>query len=172
MNHKVSKAIFLAMLAAWFTPDPGWGAEALTVGYVDLDKIREEYKQYRDALEEIKVIKEKEQTNLDEMSSEFDKSLKQFEIKKGLSTEEQSQAELEELRRKWNILSEFKVTKDQELEKKSREKLTPLIDSIMNTIKDVAAANGYHLVFKMKDLAYWDTRLDITPKVLAALNKE
>ncbi|MCG3195540.1 MAG: OmpH family outer membrane protein [Candidatus Omnitrophica bacterium] len=171
MKHALSKVLLAAVFAAWIPTNPVW-AEALTVGYVDLDKIRDEYKKYRDALEEIKTIKEKEQANLDEMSSEFDKSLKQFEIKKGLSTEEQSQTELEELRRKWNILSEFKVTKDQELEKKSREKLTPLIDTIMNTIKDVAAANGYHLVFKMKDLAYWDTRLDITPKVLAALNKE
>jgi Skp family chaperone for outer membrane proteins len=147
-------------------------AEALSVGYVDLEKIRDGYKKYQEALNSIKEVKDKEQTHLDEMSSEFDRSVRQYELKEGLfANEDQKKTELEDLRKKWNILNEYKTGKDQELEKTSRDKLGPLIDKIKTTIKEVAAASGYHLVFKQTDLAYSDPRLDITPKVLEALNR-
>jgi Skp family chaperone for outer membrane proteins len=163
----------LGLLAGACLQSAKASAEALSVGFVDLDRIRDEYKKYQEALGSIKEVKDKEQTHLDEMSSEFDRNVRQYELKEGLfATEEEKQKELEELRKKWNILTEYKTGKDQELEKVSRDKLTPLIEKIKGTIKDVASANGYHLVFKLSDLAYSDPRLDITPKVVAALNKE
>lgn len=148
-------------------------AEPLSIGYVDLERIREGYKKYQDALSRIKTVKEKEQASLDEMSSEFDKNVKKYEIQDGLfENEKQKEDALAELRKKWNTLNEFKASKDQELEKKSRDELAPLIDKIKATIKEVAAANKYHMIFKESDLAYCDPRLDITDKVLEALNKE
>ncbi|MBK7495825.1 MAG: hypothetical protein DIKNOCCD_00995 [bacterium] len=160
-------------IAAVSTPGSKAFGEALSIGFVDLDRIREGYKRYQDALGSIRGVKDKEQANLDEMSSTFDKAVRQYELKEGLfATEEQKQTELEDLRKKWNILNEYKATKDQDLERKSRETLGPLIEKIKTTIKDVAANNGYHMIFKQSDLAYSDPRLDITDKVLAALNKE
>jgi outer membrane protein len=159
----------LALLCVLAPPSLG---EALSVGFVDLDKIRDGYKRYQEALTQIKEVKDKEQVSLDEMSGDFDRNVRQYELKEGLFTDEKAkQTELEELRKKWNILNEYKANKDQELEKKSRELLGPLIEKIKTTIKEVSAANGYHLVFKLSDLAYSDPRLDITEKVLAALNK-
>jgi outer membrane protein len=146
--------------------------EGLKIGYVDLDRIREGFAKYQEALSRIKSVKEKEQVNLDEMSADFDKNVKQYELKDGLFDEKQKNEALEDLRKKWNILNEFKAGKDQELEKKSRDELAPLIEKIKATIKEVAAANGYHLIFKESDLAYCDDRLNITDKVLEALNKE
>lgn len=147
-------------------------SEALSIGYVDLERIREGYTKYQEALSRIKAVKEKEQVNLDEMSADFDKNVKQYELKDGLFDEKQKSEALEDLRKKWNILNEFKASKDQELEKKSRDELGPLIEKIKTTIKEVAAANKYHMIFKESDLAYCDPRLDITGKVLEALNKE
>jgi Skp family chaperone for outer membrane proteins len=164
--------LYIGVLLLVFVSTQAYG-EALSIGFVDLDKIREGYKRYQDSIDKIKQVKEKEQVTLDEMSSTFDKNVKAYELKEGLfATEEQKQTELEDLRKKWNILNEFKAGKDQELEKKSREELGPLVDKIKTTIKDVAASNGYHLIFKQSDLAYSDPRLDITDKVLAVLNKE
>ncbi len=147
-------------------------SEALSIGYVDLDRIREGYTKYQEALTRIKTVKEKEQVTLDEMSADFDKYVKQYELKDGLFDEKQKQEALEDLRKKWNILQEFKAGKDHDLEKKSREELGPLIEKIKSTIKEVAATNKYHMIFKESDLAYCDPRLDITNKVLEALNKE
>ncbi len=146
--------------------------EALSIGYVNLDRIREGYTKYQEAISRIKTIKDKEQVTLDEMSADFDKNVKQYELKDGLFDEKQKNEALEDLRKKWSILNEFKTAKDQELEKRSREELGPLIEKIKATIKEVAAANKYHMIFKESDLAYCDSRLDITDKVLEALNKE
>lgn len=147
--------------------------ESLRVGYVDLGKIREQYKQYQAALDEIKGVKEKEQGELDSMSGDFDKSVKAFELKEGLfASDEQREEELEKLRSKWSTLTEYKTRKDQELEGTTRERLAPLIEKIQNTIQDVSSTSGYHLVFKKADLAYGDPRLDITDLVLTSLNKE
>lgn len=172
---RVFGVAFLIGIAAtaMFIPSTRVYGEALSIGFVDLDRIREGYKRYQDALGSIRGVKDKEQVNLDEMSATFDKAVRQYELKEGLfATEEQKQTELEDLRKKWNILNEYKATKDQDLERKSRESLGPLIEKIKTTIKDVAANNGYHMIFKQSDLAYCDPRLDITDKVLAALNKE
>lgn len=147
--------------------------ETLRVGFVDLATIRERYNEYQAALKEIQSVKDKEQTELDSMSGDFDKSVKAFELKEGLfASEEQREEELKTLRNKWEVLTEYKTRKDQELEAQTRERLAPLIDKIQTTIQDVSAANKYHLVFKKSDLAYGDPRLDITEAVLAALNKE
>ena len=174
MSKRVKqKFIFLVLLGmGCLIPDHPAYSEALSIGYVDLERIREGYAKYQEALTRIKSVKEKEQVTLDEMSSDFDKYVKQYELKDGLFDEKQKSEALEDLRKKWNILNEFKAGKDQELEKKSREELGPLIEKIKTTIKEVAAANKYHMIFKESDLAYCDPRLDITGKVLEALNKE
>ena len=147
--------------------------ESLNVGYVDLERIRSEYVSYQKSLDEIKGLHDKEQQALDEMAGTFDEKVKRFELKDGLwPTDDEKNKELEGLRRDWTIINEHKMSKDQELEAESRTKLSPLIDKIKEGIEAVAKSNGKHLIFKERDLAYCDPRLDITDKVLAYLNKE
>jgi outer membrane protein len=146
--------------------------ESLNVGYVDLDRIRQEFVAYQAALKEIQAIRDKEQVKLDELADTFDQNLKHYELKEGLwPSEEEKNKQFEELRSKWNILNDTKTEKDRELEMMSRQKLEPLIKRIKDGIQEVSRSNGKHLVFKQRDLAYFDPRLDITDKVLQYLNQ-
>lgn len=152
---------------------PTWAAEPLNVGFVDLSRIRKEYKDYQAAVMSIQSVREQEQKALDEMSGDFDAKVRRYEIKEGLhENEEEKNKELEELRRDWDILTEHKMEKDRELERKSQETLSPFIDKIREAITTVSKSNGKHLIFKKQDLAYSDDRLDITDLVLRALNGE
>jgi Skp family chaperone for outer membrane proteins len=148
-------------------------SESLSVGFVDLERIRQEFKAYQNALEEIKGIRDKEQVALDEMAGTFDSKVKRYELKDGLwPSEEEKTKELELLRRDWQMINEHKVEKDRKLEMDSREKLEPLITRIKEGIETVSKSKGKHLVFKKSDLAYSDPRLDITDSVLQYLNEE
>ena len=175
MKRSVIGVFFLTavlVLVSLTRPTPG-AQESLNVGYVDLDRIRQEYKDYQKALSEINAIRDKEQKALDELAGTFDQRVRRYELKDGLwPSEEEKNKELEDLRRKWNLLNEQKAEKDRELENKSREKLAPLISQIKDAIQVVSKQLGKHLIFKRRDLAYFDSRLDITGEVLAFLNKE
>ncbi len=145
--------------------------EALRVGFVDLVRVRDEYKAYQTALAQIKETKEKEQGELDNMVSMFDKNVKNFELKEGLISEEEQKVELDGLKQKYETLAETHQTMSQQLEAQSRKILKPLLDQMKAAIEQVSAAQGYHLIFWKKDLAYSDARLDITNEVLKVLNQ-
>ena len=107
------------------------------------------------------------------IDSSFDANGRRYEIKEGLhKDEEEKNRELKNLNRDWILLREHKTEKDRELERKSQETLTPFIDKIRDAITTVSKSNGKHLIFKKRDLAYADERLDITDLVLRTLNGE
>ena len=145
--------------------------ELLNVGFVDLVRVRDEYGAYQTALAQIKENKEREQGDLDEMVSNFDKQVKNYELKEGLIPEEEQKVELESLKQKYESLAETHQRMSQQLEDKSRQTLKPLLDQMKSAIEQVSSAQGYHLIFWKKDLAYSDKRLDITDKVLIVLNQ-
>ncbi len=149
---------------------PATAQELLNVGFVDLVRVRDEYGAYQTALAQIKQNKEREQGDLDEMVSNFDKQVKNYELKEGLIPEEEQKIELEGLKQKYETLAETHQNMSRQLEDKSRQALKPLLDQMKVAIEQVSAAQGYHLIFWKKDLAYSDPRLDITQKVLDVLN--
>ena len=164
--------LFVALLIGVMAPSVAV-SESLSVGFVDLERIRQEFRAYQNALEEIKQIRDQEQEALDEMAGTFDSKVKRYELKDGLwPSEEEKTKELELLRRDWQMINEHKVEKDRKLEMDSRQKLEPLIARIKEGIETVSKSSGKHLVFKKSDLAYSDPRLDITESVLQYLNKE
>jgi Skp family chaperone for outer membrane proteins len=171
-NLFILAGIFL--IPSFFLAAPVVGAaEPLNVGFVDLSRIRKEYRDYQTAVQSIQSIREEEQKDLDEMSGDFDAKVRRYEIKDGLhENEDEKNKELEALRRDWDLLTEHKMQKDRELELKSQETLAPFIDRIRDAITTVSKNNGKHLIFKKQDLAYSDERLDITDLVLRALNGE
>lgn len=175
MNHRkgiVGLGVFLVVSLGIAAPSV-WAAEPLNVGFVDLSRIRKEYRDYQAAVQGIQTVREEEQKALDEMSGDFDAKVRRYEIKEGLhKDEDEKNKELEELRRDWDLLTEHKMEKDRELERKSQETLAPFIDKIRDAITNVSRSNGKHLIFKKQDLAYSDERLDITELVLHALNGE
>jgi len=148
--------------------------ESLLIGYVNMKEIREGFREYQTKLSEIQVLKTEEQELLDGMAADFDESVRLFEskVKAGGLTGEQEAKERDALRRKYEILTQHKMEKDQELFVKSRDKLKPLITRIRDAIRDVAVSNSYHLVFYSSDLAYSDPRLDLTGSVTEALNSQ
>jgi len=162
---------FLATSLAGLGVRPVSAQEMLKVGFVDLERVRDEYQAYQSALAQIKATKEQEQTDLDEMVANFDKQVKNYELKEGLIPEEEQKNELEELKRKYESLAETHQTMSRQLEAKSRQALKPLLDQMKTAIEQVSASQNYHLIFWKKDLAYSDPRLDITDQVLAVLNQ-
>ena len=96
------------------------GQELLNVGFVDLVRVRDEYGAYQTALAQIKQNKEKEQGDLDEMVSNFDKQVKNYELKEGLIPEEEQKVELEGLKQKYESLAETHQRMSKQLEDSDR----------------------------------------------------
>jgi len=178
MEMKISNSLLgflgtiLFLMVAFPPPLQAQAQESLQVRFVSIERIREGYSAYQATLAELDSIKQKEQQELDSQTADFDKSVRQYELKDGLwPTEVEKEAEFESLRRKFTIMNEFKGEKDGELQEIAHTKLDPMIENIKETIKNVSSTNGFHLVFKQKDLAYYDNRLDITDMVLETLNR-
>jgi len=150
----------------------GGGASAQKLGFIDSEKIQSSYKEWTKAQEqfntEMKVWEDsaaKMDQDLRAMQDEYDKQ------KLILSADKKAEKEAA-INLKVQALQNY--TRDisgpgGKAEKRMQELVKPLYEKITAAIEKVAIANNYDYVFNSSGLAYARKELDITDKVIDAL---
>ena len=146
----------------------GVASAAEKFAFVDLTKIFSEYnktKEYDKTLGDKQGVYEAEREKMVN-------DIKSFQDKINLLSEKEKEAKKGDLEKKIKDLQEFDRQKQGDLRKEQDERMKELLKDINDVVKQQAEKEGYTMVFNDRALVYQDKSMDITPKIIEALNKD
>ncbi len=151
------------------------GAE-IKLGYIDSQKILDEYKPYQDALKEFNRYEEELGREISAMQNDLEKMQETYERQSLLLSEKRKREEQQAIVKKQQELQRFvQEASDPQrgrLARKTAELSEPIIQTVNEVIKQVAEENGFDFVLNTTALAYAKETHDLTDKVLEALAKD
>lgn len=178
MHKAVTRSAVVILLGVMF-----WGvlfspcsAQQLKIGYVDVVRLKKEYKEYQGAEAEFEKQMAVWQAKADSMQMEMQELMDRLE-KQDLMLTEQAKNEIRErLLVKQNEYQTFVnqvMGTDGEAAQMEYDLSKPLIDKINTTIRLIALKGNYTYVLDSTagSVLFADEEYDITDKVLAELNK-
>ena len=151
------------------------GAE-IKMGYIDSQKILEQYKPYQDALKEYSRYEEELSREINKQQNDLVKMQENYERQALLLSDKRKQEEQQAILKKRQGLERFV----QETTDPSRGKLAqkqaslsePIYRRINEIIKKVAENDGYDFVLNTASLAFAKEDYDLTEKVLEELQRD
>jgi Skp family chaperone for outer membrane proteins len=171
---KVILAFVIALGALTFSAGNA-DAQALKIGFVDAEKIMQNYEAWRKAEEQF-------QTEYRAWEGEYDKMLRsyvddslEFQKKKLILSAERKtewQAEVGAKRLAAESFAKDILGPNGQAERKRSNLMKPLLDNLNAAINKVATEGNYDAILNPEALAYANPSLDITDKVIAALAEE
>jgi len=182
-RHLVTAALGVLLVFLCLTPVQ---ADELKLGYVNSAEIFARYKAFTDVQERFNKEVEEWQQRTGEMKSQVD-SLAAY-IKSEVTvlpprlpfhalSEAKQQEKQQEYQAKETAYLEYVNTifgPDGTAERRNAELTQPVLDKINSVIARLAQEEGYHYVFDAVagNIAYADTKFDLTDMVIEELNKE
>jgi outer membrane protein len=151
-------------------------AQQLKIAYVDVQRLKAEYKEYVLAQEEFNKLMVIWQAKADSMQSEMNEMMQKVQ-NPPLTMREEAVNELREnllvKQNEYQLFVNQVMGADGEAAQKEYELSKPLIDKINTVIRLVALKENYTYVLDSSagSVLYAQDELDITNKVLAELNK-
>lgn len=159
-------AVFLAVfLVLGISLSGAWAADKL--GYLDLTRAFNEYNKAKDY---DKAMKEKSKGVVNELQK-MAGDVKQLEDKINLLSDKEKSAQRPGLEKKYKDFEDFRQQKEAELSKEEGEKRDEILKDIKDVVDQYCAKEGYSLVFNSRFLIYQSKALEITDKIVEALNK-
>lgn len=158
-----------------FSP-PSGGAQQLKIAYVDVQRLKAEYKEYVQAQEEFSKLMTVWQAKADSMQNEMQELADRLE-KQSLLLSEQAKNEIREQllvkQNEYQLFVNQVMGPEGEAAQKEYELSKSLIDKINTVIRLIALKENYTYVLDSTagTVLYAKDELDITNKVLAELNK-
>ncbi|MFQ6032224.1 MAG: OmpH family outer membrane protein [Candidatus Zixiibacteriota bacterium] len=161
------------VFGVWVSPS---FAQQLKIAYVDVQRLKAEYKEYVQAQDEFNKLMTAWQAKADSMQQEMQELADRLE-KQNLLLSEQAKNEIREQllvkQNEYQVFVNQVMGPDGEAAQKEYELSKPLIDKINTVIRLIALKENYAYVLDSTagSVLYAKDELDITNKVLAELNK-
>jgi outer membrane protein len=151
-------------------------AQQPKIGYVDVEKLKSEYKEFADAQEKFSRQLSLWRAQDSTMQREILALQEELDKQGALLTEAKKQEKQQQLLAKQRAYQEFanRVSGPEgEMARKERELSKPLIDKINAIIQLVAIRDGYALILDSSggNVLYAKEDMDLTSKILDELNK-
>ncbi|MCJ7578461.1 MAG: OmpH family outer membrane protein [candidate division Zixibacteria bacterium] len=178
MKKVVAQAVITMLLGilVWSISFSTGMAQQLKIGYVDIQRLKAEYKEYVQAQEKFNKLMVVWQAKADSMQKGMQELTDKLE-KQNLLLSEQAKNEIREQllvkQNEYQLFANQVMGPDGEAAQKEYELFKPLIDKINTVIKLVALKENYTYVLDSTagTVLYAKDELDITSKVVAELNK-
>ena len=169
------RTIFMAVVFA-FSALASTASAEIKMGYIDSQKILEQYKPYQDALKEFGRYEEELGREINTMQNDLVKMQETYERQALLLSEKRKQEEQQAIMKKQQELQRFvQEASDPQrgrLARKTAELSEPIIQKVNAIIKQVAEDEGFDFVLNSAALAYAKEAHDLTEKVLESLAKD
>ena len=151
-------------------------AQQPKIGYVDVEKLKSEYKEFADAQEKFSRQLAQWRTQDSTMQREILALQEELEKQGALLTEAKRQEKQQQILARQKAYQEFAnrvLGSEGEMARKERELSKPLIDKINAVIQLVAIRDGYALILDSSggNVLYAKEDMDLTAKILDELNK-
>lgn len=145
-------------------------AEELKIGYVDIEKVFNQYSGTKTAKEKLKKDVEKEQKLLEKERDEIKKELDELDKKSSIMDKKQYNTKKEELQKKAEQLQAKILDVQQKLLTREKELTSNIIDEIRAIIAKVGKEKKYDYIFEKSMLLYGGE--DITYLIIKAINEQ
>jgi outer membrane protein len=160
----------------WILLAPFSHAQQLKIAYVDVVRLKQEYKEFRDAEAKFERYMAVQQAKADSMQQEMQQIADRLEKQDMMLTEQAKNDLREKLMVKQNEYQTFAnqvMGSDGEAAQKEYELSKPIIEKINTVIKLIALKGNYAFILDSTagTVLYGDEKYDITQQVLAELNK-
>lgn len=153
---------------------PALGIGQLKVGFVQSDRIRAEYEEFRKAEGELQLEFRKVQYEFQTMTDRLDSLRRVFETQRLMSSPEwrrEKEKEISSLEQKVQDFQVVKVGPEGELYKKQLQLETEIIQKVQRAVNKVAIDRGYDYVFDSMALLYGKPTHNLTDDVLHELRR-
>jgi len=169
--NKVNIAILLVIL---LFPMIMFGQ--MKIGYVQSDRIRAEYEEFKEAEAQLQMDYMKVQEEYQVLLVELDSLQQAYEAQKLMSSPDWRTEKENEIAAKQQYLQQFqnnKVGPEGELYRKQSQMEYDLLSKVKTAVDDVAISKGYDFIFDGSvALLYGKPTHDLTDDVLFELNKK
>ncbi|MDP6455865.1 MAG: OmpH family outer membrane protein [Candidatus Marinimicrobia bacterium] len=153
---------------------PAWGVAQAKIGFVQSDRIRSEYDEFKEAESELQLEFRKVQFEFQTMAQRLD-SLKQvFETQRLVSSPERRREREQEITALEKQVQDFQANKvgpEGELYRKQLQMETEIIQKVQRAVNKVAIDKGYDYILDSAALLYGKPTHNLTDDVLYELRR-
>ena len=150
----------------------GRASAQMKIGYVDTDRILQEYKPFVDAQSEFKRFADEQSRMMSEKENVIKKLQDDYERQKLLLSETKKQELEKDIQARMSEYQKFYEETNGKAQQKNQELSEPIYKDVNVVLERVAKTGGYDFVFNANQVAYAKEEHDITQKVLDDLNKD
>lgn len=165
------KKLFVVLLLC-----SGFSVFAQKYAYLDSDYILSNIPSYKEAQEQLDKLSAQWQKEIDEKYAEVDRLYKQYQVDKYLLTDDMKSQREQEIAQKEKEVKQLQKKRfgvDGDRFKKEQELIKPIQDEVYNAIKEIAASDGYAVIFDSASsslsMLYTDPKYDVSDEVLKKL---
>ncbi|MEJ5299759.1 MAG: OmpH family outer membrane protein [Thermodesulforhabdaceae bacterium] len=143
------------------------------IAFFDLDKVLSTSQWGKSVQEKLKKEESQIRSQLQTKQEELSRMREEIQSK-GKMTEDSKKQKMKEFEEKRQEGEKFLLESNKKLQDLSEQLMKPLIDKIMEIVKDVAKKEKYDIVIEARrgGLVYGDDKYDITQKIIQELDKQ
>ncbi len=166
----LKKILILGMLLVLFAGSAKT-ADLAKVGYVDMDRVFDEYTETQKASQELNKEINARRKEITKLENEITSLREELTTQEALLSKEERLKRAQEINQK--ILDLQKYVRDVEIDlaRKEETMTKKLITEILSVIKKVGEKEGYTLILRKDSLLYGGEGMDLTDEVIKVLNK-
>jgi outer membrane protein len=157
------------LLGAALGATPVWAQDGATrIGFVDTDRILREAEPAKAAQAKLEQEFSRREKELDEAGAQLKTASDQFQRESLTMNDTQRQARQRQLMDQDREFQRKRREFQEDLNSRKQEELQRIIDRANRVVKQVAEAEKFDVI--LQEAVYVNTRLDVTDKVIKALN--
>lgn len=164
------KILVLGMLLVLFAGS-GRAADLAKVGYVDMDRVFDEYTETQKASQELNKEINARRKEITKLENEITTMREELNTQEALLSKEEREKRIKEFNQKILDLQKYVRDVEMDLARKEETMTKKLITEILNVIKKVGEKEGYTLILRKDSILYGGDGMDLTDEVIKVLNK-
>jgi len=141
------------------------------VGYVDMDRVFDEYTETQKASQELNKEITSRRKEITKLENEIDTLREELNTQEALLSKEERLKRAQEINQKILDLQKYVRDVEMDLARKEETMTRKLITEILSVIKKVGEKEGYTLILRKDSLLYGEEGMDLTGEVIKVLNK-
>ena len=172
LQRIVMNTIFVAIASLMMVQDAI--AQNTKIGYVDLERIRQTYKGFKDAQSQFQKSVKDSQDKVRVMEEEVAGMKQRYEARKMMLTDTKRQEDERLIIQKEQEMLQYIQVQQQELAQKEMALTRPLTEKILGVVELIATAENFTYIMDASTLIYIDPvrASDLTGLILEELAKE
>jgi outer membrane protein len=163
--------IFIALFIGLFSNDAIAQTSKVKIGIVNVKSALEQWTSYKQVQDSLKESYTRKQNELVQKRDSLAKEIESFSLQKELMPEESAAKKYKELQDEEMNLRALIQKNGEDFKNEQTRKIDPLVKKMKDVVEEIAKKEKFLLILPKDVILYNDQTLDITPKVISALNK-